>query len=162
MADENSREHLLRLLEKFDTAMLVTRAMSGEIRSRPMAIVDREPSGDLWFITSPDAKVDEVQANPNVNVALQGKDTYISVSGRAQVVRDQTKIDEIWEEPYKVWFPEGKDDPNIILIRVTADEGEFWDNQGSKGIKFLLDATKAYVTGTEQEYDPEQNQKVDL
>ena len=36
----------------------------------------------------------------------------------------------IWKEPYKVWFPKGPDDPEIVLVEVDLMEAEYWDNRG--------------------------------
>jgi len=44
-----------------------------------------------------------------------------------------------------VWFPEGKNDPNLCILRIDAREGEFWDNSGAKGMKMLYEAAKAFV-----------------
>ena len=55
----------------------------------------------------------------------------MSVSGRAEIVRDKAKIQEKWSEPLRAWFPEGKDDPQIALIRVHPVRGEYWDSPSS-------------------------------
>ncbi len=164
MAD-NNQEHFHELLKEFDTAMLVTRAADGELRARPMAIADTEPDGDVWFVSGIDtAKVDEIQREPRVNVSLQAKDKFLSVSGVAEIVRDRAKIDEMWQEDWKIWYPGGKDDPNIALLRVRATEGEYWDLTGENQFKFLFEAAKAYVTGKayDERVDEEMSQKVDL
>ncbi len=162
MADD-SREHFLELLKEFDNAMLVTRAQDGELRARPMAIADTERDGDLWFLTGIDApKVDEIQADSNVNVSMQSKNRWLSISGRAEIVRDRALLAELWKEPYEVWFPEGQDDPNLVLLKVRATEGEYWDMQGGKGLKYVLDATRAYLSGDTPNVDEEQSQKVNL
>ena len=53
----------------------------------------------------------------------------------------------MWKEAWKIWFPIGKSDPNIALLKFTAHEGEYWDNAGMQGLKYVYDAAKAYVTG---------------
>jgi general stress protein 26 len=42
---------------------------------------------------------------------------YVSVAGRAWLLRDRAKIDELWSPLYKAWFPDGKDDPELALLR---------------------------------------------
>lgn len=89
---------------------------------------------------------------------------FASVTGRASVHRDRAKIHELWTEHAKVYFPKGKDDPEIVLIKVSAEEGEYWDNDGLEGIKYLFEAVKAYVTGTKrpENDDKEQHGSVSL
>ena len=79
------------------------------------------------------------------------------------VRRDRAKIDEFWKEVYKVWFPKGKEDPELTLVAVEPSEGEYWDDEGFKRIKYLFEAAKAYATGTKPEIDEgEEHAKVRL
>ena len=47
-----------------------------------------------------------------------------------------------------MWFPEGKADPDLVLLCVHPESVEYWDTSGSKGARFLWEATKAYVRGS--------------
>jgi hypothetical protein len=47
-----------------------------------------------------------------------------------------------------VWFPNGKDDPSLALIRVAIDDAEFWDDAGAKGVRYAFEAVKAFVSRT--------------
>lgn len=151
-------------LEEFDTAMLVTHATDGELRARPMSMADVGENGELWFVTELDsAKVDEIIADSRVNISLQDDDKYLSISGRAIIVRDRAKIEELWNETWKVWFPDGQDDPNLALLKIDATEGEYWDMEGMNKLKYLFEAGKALATGTQLEMDnDDMHNKVDL
>ena len=72
---------------------------------------------------------------------------YLSVAGTASVVRDLSRIEEVWKEPFRVWFPEGIADPHLVLIHVIPDRAEYWDNQGLNQVSYLWEAAIAYVTG---------------
>ena len=39
-------------------------------------------------------------------------------------------IAELWKEPFRVWFPGGKEDATISLISVHPQGAEYWDSQG--------------------------------
>ncbi|MDB6175069.1 MAG: class probable F420-dependent enzyme [Chthoniobacteraceae bacterium] len=131
-------------------AMLVTHAGNGKLRARPMALAKVESDGQLWFITdSETAKAHEIETESDVQVVCQNdRSTYLSLQGRASLIHDREKIEELWQEPFKVWFPKGKEEPNLALISVEPIEGEFWDTQGLKKISYLFEAAKAYATGT--------------
>jgi general stress protein 26 len=153
------------LLADFDTAMLVTRTPEGQLRSRPMAVAAVEPDGALWFMTQRDsAKVTEIEHYHEVNVAFQSKLKFVSISGSGYVVEDRQKVDELWNEAWKHWFPGGKDDPQLMLVCVDGATGEYWDNSGASGIKYLIEAGKAYLSGTRPnvERDPAIHAKVNL
>ena len=89
-------------------AMLTTIAEDGTLRSRPMATQKEEFNGDLWFFTRADSdKVHQAEHDNHVNVAYSNPDDqqYVSVNGRAELVRDKAKIEELWNPIYKAWFP---------------------------------------------------------
>ena len=157
-------DKLQELLKDFDSAMLVTRTVAGELRSRPMAVADVELGGVLWFVTERHSgKIEEIARDSHVNVAMQGKMKFVSISGTAAAVDDPRKVAELWNETWKVWFPGGKTDPTLILLKVQGDAGEYWDNSGTSGIKYLIEAGKAYLSGEkprEVEGDPKVHGKV--
>lgn len=146
-------EHLAKLMKKIDIAMLATVGKGGHLVSRPLSTQCATFDGErVWFLTERDTpKVGEIRRHPQVNVAYASKDanTYLSVSGKARVVRDQALIDTFWNDAMKAFFPNGKDDPNIVLIEVAVDTIEYWDGPGSWIGKALTFAV-ARVTGNEE------------
>jgi general stress protein 26 len=123
---------LRKLVKGARVAMLTTCAPDGALRSRPMAAVKAPFDGDLWFFTRAAAsKTQEIRDNDHVNVAFadHGDDRYLSVSGRASVVRDAARIEELWSKKLRAWFPEGKKDPDLALLRVRIERAEYWDSK---------------------------------
>jgi general stress protein 26 len=142
------RDRLNKLLSKFDNAMLITRGAAGSLNARPMAIAHLSPGADAFFVTSLQShKVAEIEADPRVLVTFQGGGAYASISGNARIVHDRALIDRYWSDAWSIWFPDGKDDPDICVIAVLADEGEYWDRAGVEAIRFAFQAVKAAVTG---------------
>ena len=126
---------LRKLIKGARVAMLTTLASDGSLRSRPMATPDADFDGELWFFTryhSP--KTEEIKENQKVNVtyASPKNDRYVSVSGTATVVRDPEKVKELWRGALKEWFPEGKKDPDLALVKVTVDRAEYWDASANR------------------------------
>jgi general stress protein 26 len=159
----NDERHLYDLLQDFDTAMLVTRAADGQAHARPMAVAELRPGADAYFVTSIDSpKVAEIDSDADVLLTFQSSKQYAAVYGRISVSRDRQLIDRLWKDSWKLWFPRGKSDPTIALLRFDADRGEFWDNAGARGLQFLFEAAKAYVSGEQPKTDPEQHQRVRL
>lgn len=164
MTTNDNREHLLELLKGFDTAMLATRTGNGAIRARPMALAEVRDDGLVHVVAGlDDPKVAEIESDPHVGLFMQGKTQWVSISGSARVVRDRALIERLWSEVWRVWNPAGKDDPNLCLIAIEPSEGEYWDNAGARGVAFLLEAAKAYVTGTTPDAQKmDENAKVSL
>jgi general stress protein 26 len=157
---QSMKQHLSGLLESFDTAMLITKHAEGD-HARPMAIAAVDGASTLWFVTSTASpKANELSKNPRVAVTCQSDKKYVALSGTASLIQDRAKIEELWKEHWKVWFPEGKKQADLALIRVEVDDAEFWDNAGSKGVRYLFEAVKAYATGTTPSEVAEQHGRV--
>jgi general stress protein 26 len=147
MGEMTKTKHLKELLESFDTAMLLTRD-GDQNHARPMAIADIEGASTIWFVTSKESpKADEIRHDERVSVTCQSDRRFVALSGTSTLVRDRAKIDALWKEQWKVWFPNGKDDPSIALIKVTVEDAEFWDNAGAKGIRYAVEAVKGLIAG---------------
>lgn len=161
----SSDAKLRELLEEFDVAMLATRTAEGQLRARPMALAEAEPDGTLWFLTDRHSgKVDELDRDGHVVVTMQSKAKFVSFSGTAAPVQDRDRVARLWKAEWQVWFPGGKDDPNLVLLRVVGDAGEYWDSSGTSGVKYLVEAGKALLTGTRPDVgrDPGVHGKVEL
>ena len=160
---ENRKDHLYDLLKDFDTAMLVTHPTGGEMHARPMAVADLRPDADAYFVTSnASPKIAEIESNPSVTLTFQSPKEFASLSGRVSVVRDRALIERLWKEAWKIWFPQGKDDPTISLLKFDAVQGEYWDNSGIHGLSYAFEAIKAYAKGEKPATDSKQNAKVSL
>jgi hypothetical protein len=75
------------------------------------------------------------------------------------VVRDKEKARELWSPALKAWFPQGVDEPDLVLLNVQVEKAEYWDAPASKVVQ-LAGFVKAVATG--QRYDPGENEKVEL
>ena len=159
----NTHEHLHELLKDFDTAMLVTRGSDGKMHARPMGVAELSANGNACFVTHVDSpKAQQIRADGAVTLSFQSARQFASVSGTATVVQDPALVERLWSEAWKVWFPKGKTDPAIALIKFTAQEAEYWDSAGAEGLKFVFDSVKAYLSGQTPPPDEAQNAKVQL
>lgn len=160
----DTKDHLVAVLKDFDTAMLLTRTETGQLRGRPMTLAEVRQDGTIYLVTSlGSGKVDEFEQDSHVALTVQGKTKWASISGNASINRDRALIAKLWREPWKVWFPNGKDDPQLCLIEFRANDGEYWDNSGARGVQFAVKAAKAYLSGERYDKaDAEQNAKVHL
>lgn len=155
-ANQEAIETVRDLIKGIDTAMLTTVTEEGLV-SRPLKTQEVEFDGDLWFLTMADTdKYEEIQHNPNVNVAYVGK-SYVSIRGTAELVRDRAKIKEFWNMAYEKLLETTSDDPNLVLIKVKADTAEYWETGSkTKMVKRLF----SKLTGNHS--DTEINKTVDL
>jgi len=160
---EDDLQKLRALVKDIDFCMLTTVDGNGHLHSRPMSSNgDIDADGSIWFFTSASShKVNEIEKLPKVNVSFADPDNqrYVSISGTAQLVRDRHKIDELWRPEFKMWFPNGKDDPDVALLRVSLEQAEYWDSPSST-IGFALNFVSSLVSG--KEADTGDNRKINF
>ena len=161
-------QHLVSLLREFDAATLVTRTRSGSLHGRPMSIAQVEDNVTIWFMTSvASAKVDEVAEDARAMVTLQSPTRFVCLTGNAELVFDPLQIRALWKDEYRVWYQDDSD-PDIVLVRFTSFDAEYWDKSGLQSLKYAFQAARAYVTGQkldekpELKNDPESHAKVKL
>jgi general stress protein 26 len=105
--------------------------------------------------------MDEIEKDDRVCLGYSDPDdsTYVSISGRAEMSKDRAKMEELWSPILKAWFPEGLEDPNICLMKVTVEQAEYWEASSGKLVQ-LFGFIKALATGQEADYG--ENRKIDL
>ncbi len=143
----DEHERLSDLVTAAKAALLTTRAVDGTLHSRPLAVLQDDFDGRIWFLVeAPSEKTREIEGDPHVNVSFASKKGYLSVAGTARVTRDEALIDELWGPSAQAWFEGGREDPAIAVIEVSADSAEYWA-MTEPGIFALVKATKAMITG---------------
>jgi general stress protein 26 len=160
---EDGTAKVRELVDRARLAMLTTMTPEGRHVSRPMALQDTEFDGDLWFFTYDDSdKVRQVAQHPEVNVAFSNEKNseWTSVAGRAELVRDRAKAEELWSKPLETWFPDGLETPGLALLKVHADTAEYWDASQSR-VKKVLGMVRA-IRQDDPDQFPSENRTVEL
>ena len=135
-------------LAKGKTSMLCTFDRD-QMVTRPMHTQGIDEDGTIWFFSekdSPKNQMIETDSRVNLIYANNSSYEYLSIEGTASIEHDQEKIDELWKDFAKVWFTEGKTDPSLTLIKVTPDNGHYWDTKSNKVISLMKIAVGA-LTG---------------
>ena len=72
--------------------------------------------------------------------ASKGHDIWATVHGTLSQSHDRATIDKLWNRFVAAWYPGGRDDPKLALIRLDAESAEIWIDASSivAGIKMLL------------------------
>jgi general stress protein 26 len=131
---KESLERLTELIKGIRVAMLVTRSGDGTLRSRPMAAQEAPFDGTRWFFAAgQSATVSDLAQNPEVVLAYAdpGGNRYVSLTGRAELVRDPDMARDLWSPLYREWFPKGLEDPDLALLKVVVSRAEYWDSPGT-------------------------------
>lgn len=144
-AADAGRAKLRALLQRMRVVMLTTIDHGGMLQARPMALLPMAAPGlqsalALYFFTRASShKIFEVRDADAVNLAYASPETetYVSLSGRAMLVRDRTALGELWSDDYAAWFPDGLADPDLALLRVEVEAAETWDAASSSMLQLF-------------------------
>lgn len=141
-------EKIKELTKQARTCMMMTQLAARPIEVRPMAVQKVDEAGRLYFFTARDsAKVEQLEAHDEMQITISDDNAsaYTSLYGHAEVYRNQEEINEMYTPLANVWF-EGKEDPNLYLLRFTPEAGHYWDSKAGKLVQ-LLGFVVGAVTG---------------
>ena len=68
----------------------------------------------------------------------------MSVRGKVRIDRDKATIDRLWSPVQKIFFPAGKDDPNLVVLHVRIRDAAYWESAGNF-VARALDFAKAML-----------------
>lgn len=141
------------LVRHESTCLFTTQLTQVPLTTRPMSVQKVCDQGNFWFLSSSDSdKNAEIAIDNRVQLFFVNTSDYefLSLYGTATVSRDQQKIDELWSDIAKAWF-EGKDDPRVTVIKVTPEEGFYWDTKNGKLVSMIKILASAVSGKTFQE-----------
>ncbi len=127
--------HVAKLIESIPFAMLTTIEADGALASRPMAALEMDAQGALWFFT--DLRSSKVEHLRVANLSFTDTDraTYVSLSGRGEIDTDRGRIHRLWTSLAKPWFPDGPESPNLAMLKFVPDAVDYWDGPNSKMVR---------------------------
>ena len=127
--------HVAKLIEDIPIAMLTTIEADGALASRPMAALEMDEHGALWFFTDlRSSKVEHLRV-ANLSFTDAAHSTYVSLSGRGEIDTDRARIERLWTNFAKPWFPDGPESTNLALLKFVPDAADYWDGPSSKMVR---------------------------
>jgi general stress protein 26 len=148
MRKNDSIDRVWDIIEQVSVCMLTTQFIGG-LRARPLEARPDRCAGHIYFVTDiHSAKEDEIKATPDIGlVFIDSNDkAYLSITGRACVMRDANQIKAAWRKTDEVWWPGGPNDPNVCLLRIEPSTAELWDGPAS-AVVTAFEFVKARLTG---------------
>jgi general stress protein 26 len=121
--------------------------------AQPMTAFRDEAAGTIWFFTRDDtdlARDAAVGAGQSAMFHYGSKDqnVWACIHGELSVHgHDREIIDRYWNPVLAAWYPQGKDDPKLTILKFDAGDGRVWVNEGGF-FKFAYEIAKANATKT--------------
>ena len=141
---EMALDEISEKMRDIDFAVLSTRAEDGAIAGRPMSNNrEVEFDGDSYFFTCDDTRtVADIRRDPNVGLAYQAKSGmlgmkpfFLTLEGRASLIKDKEEFARRWTKDLEAWFKDGIDTPGLTLIKVEAERLHYWDGYDEGEVK---------------------------
>jgi general stress protein 26 len=116
-----------------------------EGHSRPMTaqFIDDQETGPIWFFTSKEHAMVRAMGSRHrsiIQFESKGHELFASIHGDLVPDNDRATLDKLWNKFIAAWFPGGKEDPNLQLIRFDPERAQVWLNEHNlvAGIKLLM------------------------
>lgn len=150
----DSKEAIVKmkaLAEKIKICMFCTNLSTAPFSTRPMGISEVDDDGKIWFLSASSSnKNQEIKQDEKVQLIFSDPDNahFLNVFGEADIFDDEKSIEKAWTPLAKAWFPDGKDDIHVTVIKVHPLDAYYWDTKDGKMISLLKIATAALTGGT--------------
>jgi general stress protein 26 len=135
MPDEDKLES--KFWDSLHDSPFVMLGLTGSGFTRPMtAQVDED--GRIYFFA---ARSEELvkglapSAEAFATFASKGHDFFASMNGKLVVDNDRETIDRLWSPTVSAWYEQGKDDPNLVLLRFDTDRADIWEAGAGSAVK---------------------------
>ncbi len=118
---------------------------------QPMTAFCEPDNGQIWFFSRSDTDLARaVTEGADAMFVVQAKDQGLQacVGGRLAQQIDRTRIEQYWGPIVAAWYPEGKDDPRLTLLRFDLSDAQVWLSE-TNPLAFGFQIAKANVTGRE-------------
>jgi general stress protein 26 len=112
--------------KKLADSPFVMIGLDGGGHSEPLtAQLDKDQVDTLYFFIGKDNRL-AAGGKAMAQFVSKGHDFFACLSGTARIDNDFAMIDKLWSQQIEAWFPGGKDDPNLALLRFDIDDAELW------------------------------------
>lgn len=146
MADANTDPKKLKqdLWKKMaDSPYVMVGPADGHAHHEPLtAQLDEDQVDTLFFFIG---KTNRLAGGGRVMAQFvsKGHDFFACLDGQARIDNDPAQIDKLWNNQVEAWFPEGRNDPNLALLRVDIESAELWETDISLSgrVKMLFGGT---------------------
>ena len=142
MADAERAEELKQLFWKeLGSSPFMMLGLQGveDSRTRPMTAqvdaadgADKEDGGTIYFFGAKSEALVQGIGQSHRAVATyvsKGHDLFAHVHGTLTPVSDRALVDRLWNPFVASWYKDGKDDPDLQLIRFETERADIWKSE---------------------------------
>lgn len=126
-----------------DSPFLMVGPADGSTHSEPLtAQLDEDLVDTLFFFVGKDNRLMGA-GKAMAQFVSKGHDFFACIAGSIVEDKDPAMVDKLWNKQVEAWFPGGKSDPNLTLLRLSIDSAELWETDISLSgrVKMLFGGT---------------------
>lgn len=145
------QERLWKEVEKARYGMLGLVGRTPAQHFQPMTAFCEPDSGQIWFFSRTDTDLAQAIADgAEAMFVVQAKDQGFQacVRGRLTQQLDRDRMQKYWGPVVAAWYPEGKDDPRLTMLRLDLADAQVWLSE-TNPLAFGFQIAKANMTGRE-------------
>ena len=128
MADTDDLKH------QFWTALGASPIVFLQLDSAPntavpmTAALDKDANSAIWFFTGRDHAIAPGGA-ATATFSAKSHDLFARFAGTLVEETDRARLDAEWSNFVEAWFPGGKDDPNLLFLRMDLGDASIWGGE---------------------------------
>lgn len=119
------------MIERNPIAMLIADFKLKSPTVCPMTVKGIDEQGVLWFLsTKASEHYTSIEGDSKVLLTFSNESDqqYLSVTGLGSHINTTTVIDAIWSEKDAKWYDNGREDDNVVALKVDITDAFYWDN----------------------------------
>ena len=144
MADKDTPQEVAeKFIAKLKDSPFVMIGLEDGQHSEPMtAQLDDDRPNTLFFFSGKDNRIAS-GGRAMAQFVGKGHDFFACLAGTVAQDNDHAQIDKLWNKQVEAWFPGGRNDPNLALLRFDIDSAELWETDISLSgrLKMLFGGT---------------------
>lgn len=134
--DKDTRETFWKAFA--DSPFIMMRLENSSEHAEPMtAQLDKDAHHAIWFFLKRDNRIAAGGAAMG-QVATKGHDVFACISGNLVEETDRSVREKQWDNVVESWFPDGKNDPEVLMLRFDIRDSEVWVSDISIKGKFKM------------------------
>lgn len=115
--------------------MMMTNPSHYPSSTRPMDVSEVDDNGVFWFLSlRTSEKFSDLEKDPRITLHISNSSDqeYLTIHGQCEILNDRARMKELWNPFAKVWVPDGVEDPDLRILKVTPTDGYYWDTKDGK------------------------------
>ncbi len=89
------------------------------------AQLDKDANHAIWFFTGKNSRYAQLGA-ATATFSNKGHDLFARFHGTLVQETSRERLDKQWSNFVEAWFPGGKEDPNLLMLRMDLGDATIW------------------------------------